>query len=64
MNLSRLLIAYRQKYDIPSKDLAEKLGISPSTLSRLESGKEVTATNLVSIMNWLIEPCEPIPEKE
>lgn len=56
MNIGALLKAYRQKYDILSKDLATLIGIDKSQMTRLEQGKEVDTKSLIKLIQWLFNP--------
>ena len=53
MRLGEMLIAYQQKYDVDGKFLAEKIGISESSLTRIKQGKSPDARGLAKIINWM-----------
>ena len=36
------------------RDLAKVVGVSASTISRFENGKNIDAVNYVSLTNWLL----------
>lgn len=51
--LGQLLLAYRQKKDIPAKDLAKEIGMSASSLCRIERGKKPDVDTYLKILNWM-----------
>ena len=53
MRLAQLLKMYRFKYDLTVRQLAEQLGVSTSTLSRIESGKFPDYTSMLKLINWI-----------
>ncbi|MEM7213289.1 MAG: helix-turn-helix transcriptional regulator [Pseudomonadota bacterium] len=53
MRLGLMITAYQQKHDIESKDLADQIGISVSSLSHIRSGKSPNAAGLVKIITWM-----------
>ncbi len=42
--------------DIGLRELGGKLKISPSTLSRMENGKEAEINHILTVCNWLKVP--------
>lgn len=55
MQIGKLLKFYRQKYDISLRKLAEDIGISESTLSRIENGKFLPdLRTFQKIFNWML----------
>jgi transcriptional regulator with XRE-family HTH domain len=63
MKLGVVLKAYRLSHVLPSSDsqaisirtLADRIGISAPTLSRIENGKMCDAETLMKVFNWLME---------
>ena len=51
--LGQLLLAYRQKKDIQARDLAKEIGVSASTLCRIERGKNPDVDSYLKILNWM-----------
>jgi len=51
--LGQLLLAYRQKKDIQARDLSKEIGISASTLCRIERGKNPDVDSYLKILNWM-----------
>lgn len=56
MKLGDMLAAYQQKFDVESKGLARRIGISESTLCRIKQGKAPDAEGLTKIMLWMMKP--------
>lgn len=54
-NIGKLLVAYRQKHDVTLRQLAIELDVSPSTVSRLETGKQIDSENCIKVINWLFK---------
>lgn len=52
-SLTERIKAYRISYPMTQKELAEKTGISLRSISRFESGEDITATNLIKILTAL-----------
>jgi len=48
-----MLTAYQQKFDVESKGLAKRIGISESTLCRIKQGKMPDAEGLALIIAWM-----------
>jgi len=55
MKLGKLIHIYRFSKDIGIRDMAKKIGISGSTLSRIENGKQVTSTTFYKLLKWMME---------
>lgn len=53
--LATLLRLYRDIEGTNIRDFASELGVSVSTLSRIENGKEMNAKNLAKVLKWLLE---------
>lgn len=51
--LCELLALYRRVNAISMKEMADRLGVSKSTYSRLEAGKGVDSATLLSLINFL-----------
>lgn len=41
--------------EVTTRDLAERIGISAATLSRVERGEAMDGATLAKILNWLFE---------
>lgn len=54
-NIGKLLVAYRQKHDVTLRQLAAELEVSASTVSRLETGKQIDSENCIKVINWLFK---------
>lgn len=54
-NIGKLLVAYRQKHDVTLRELAVELEVSASTISRLETGKQIDSENCIKVINWLFK---------
>lgn len=53
MKLGKVLLTYRHANSLEGRQLAERIGIGASILSRIEHGKTCSAGTLVKIMAWL-----------
>ena len=53
--LGMMLCAYQQKFDVESKLLAKRIGISESTLCRVKQGKTPDAEGLALIIAWMVK---------
>lgn len=53
--VGKLLVLYRATHGISLRDLSAELGISASTLSRIERGYEMDARTLIRLWTWLLE---------
>ncbi|MGB0662822.1 MAG: helix-turn-helix domain-containing protein [Pontibacterium sp.] len=49
-----LLKRYRQMGDVTQKELAEEIGISHSTLCRMEKGEQFSGENLSKVLKWMM----------
>lgn len=58
MRLGYLLKLYRVNRAIGLRELAQELGTSISTLSRLENGKSIDVATLGRIMAWLTDEAQ------
>lgn len=54
-HLGRVLKLWRNVRDLTTRDFAIELGISHSTLSRIENGKPMELTTWLKIQNWLLK---------
>lgn len=54
MRLGRALIFLRASEGITQGEAAARIGISKSTLSRIEAGRECDLQSLVAILDWLV----------
>jgi transcriptional regulator with XRE-family HTH domain len=53
--LGLILGLYRRHTGQSVRDLAPDIGLSRSTLSRLENGRGMDARALVKVMDWLLD---------
>lgn len=53
MKLGEMLLSYRQKKDINARDLAKEIGMSASTLCRIERGNNPDVDTYLKILNWM-----------
>lgn len=60
MRLAILLKRYRIFEEINQRDFAAELGISASTLCRIERGEEMDGNTLAKILTWMLEPYKGI----
>lgn len=56
--LGESLCAYQQKRDIENRHMAQEIGISASTLSRIKGGTMPDAHGLAKIILWLVSPAK------
>lgn len=62
-NLGNLLKTWRLKHDLTLRDLANEIGISHTTLMRIEEGRNCDATTFYEIMGRLFKEVEPQTNK-
>ena len=60
-NLSVILRKWRLINELTVRELAHDIGFSLATLRRIEEGREMTASTLMKIFNWL---CKEQVEKK
>lgn len=53
MRLAKLLKLHRAAMGMDQKALAVEIGIAPTTLSRLESGKGILMPEFLKVLVWL-----------
>jgi len=51
-----ILLNARRARGLSMRDVAQRLGLSLSTVSRVEAGAEFSSTSLKAILLWLEEP--------
>jgi transcriptional regulator with XRE-family HTH domain len=56
MRLASLLKAWRHRHEMSVREAAERLGVPPSTLSRLEQGRAMSSETLAHLVRWMLEP--------
>jgi len=61
--ISTMIKRYRQLNDIEQRKLADEIGIKPSTLCRLESGKDASQETMIKLIVWLFSSPQP-PEPD
>jgi len=60
MRLGEILRKWRIVQERTVRDLAGEIGISPSTLSRIERGEVMDAMTFMQLLGWLTErPVQP-----
>lgn len=52
-NLGEVIRCWRLIHQVTLRDLALIIGMSPSTLMRLEHGRSIDADTYLKILNWL-----------
>lgn len=53
MRIAHLIDAWRIVDRLSARGAAERMGISPSTLARIEAGKVPDGETLLKLVNWL-----------
>lgn len=53
MKIGHLLYLYRVTNKISTREMGEQLGISASSVSRIERGHAPDGQTMLSLMNWL-----------
>lgn len=61
MRIGKLLELWRTHHLLTAKAAAAKIGITPSTLRRIERGESMHADTLKTVLVWLLEKEEPSP---
>ena len=54
MNLGRIFIAYREYYQLSIRTLAQVIGISFSTIARIEKGETCDLKSWRKIQEWML----------
>jgi DNA-binding XRE family transcriptional regulator len=54
MNLSPVLRKWRAMTERGVRSVAQEIGISPATLSRIERGEDCDGKTLAKILTWLL----------
>lgn len=60
-NISRVLVAFRQKHDKNLRDLAKEIGIGYTTLMRIEHGHEFDLATFRKLLEWFMKPIQEKP---
>lgn len=55
VRVGEVLRKWRLMSEVTTRDLAERIGISAATLSRVERGEAMDGATLAKILNWLFE---------
>ena len=58
-NLSKLIAHYRLMERRTTRNLADIIGISASTLSRIERGEMMDGATLAKVLKWILDAEEP-----
>lgn len=56
MRLGEILWLWRRVSNITLRNLADEIGTSAATLSRIEHGEEMDGTTLAKILTWMMGP--------
>lgn len=59
-NLARMLDIYLRVYNIDQGKLADELGMSASTVTRLKAGKMPDAAGFARLIMWLASEAKPV----
>lgn len=62
MRLGKVLADHRYARRIGGRELADEIGISAATLSRIENGGECEARILIKILTWLFSEEKEAPK--
>lgn len=62
-NLSKILIAYRQKHDVTQKGLADAMGVTVSRISGIERGGVPDLETAMHMLQWMVFDSEAIDEQ-
>lgn len=54
MKIGKLLLRYRAAENLSQREFARQIGISYSTLSRVENGEEPLGGTLAAILVWML----------
>lgn len=52
--LAEMLRLYMSVNKLEVRPMARQIGVSPATVSRMAQGKELTGTNLIKLINWML----------
>lgn len=55
MRIGSVLHKWRINSDITTRELGRYIGVSASTISRIENGEEISATAMLALIVWLFE---------
>ena len=55
MKICKLLFIYRNIHKITVRELGQIIGVSGSTISRIENGETCDGKTLALILRWLLE---------
>lgn len=55
MRIGNLINSWRRIQNIGIRDCAKLIGISPSTLSRIENGENFDAVTMSKVMVWIFQ---------
>ena len=53
MRLGRVLYRWRQVEDLDLRKASKQMGLTATTLMRIEHGRKPTSETLMKILNWL-----------
>lgn len=54
MKINKIIRKWRVMSELPVREVAKEIGISPATFSRFERGEDTTGETLAAIMRWLL----------
>jgi transcriptional regulator with XRE-family HTH domain len=55
MKIGEVIRSWRQKRDLGVREVAQIIGISHGTVSRIERGEQIDATTMIKLLRWLFE---------
>jgi len=58
--IGQLISLYRAVNKISTREFADKIGVSPATVNRLELGKDCDMATMLKLIHWLFSTA-PIP---
>lgn len=62
--IGALIGLYRRVNNLTTKQLAEQIGISPSTLNRVEAGKDCDLDTMLKMIQWLFKAPKKLEQAE
>ena len=53
MRIGSVLHKWRINSDVSTRDLGKQVGVSASTISRIENGEDISAAAMLALIVWL-----------
>jgi len=53
MRIGAVLHKWRINEGVTTRELGSQIGVSASTISRIENGEEISASVMLALINWL-----------